>query len=74
LRLFSQSGSAITAVDKSRVFAPSLKRRKFAKNTADLIRRKYSLDIGFAVIPARTPFRNHIGPGSGNLAFTICAK
>jgi hypothetical protein len=74
LRLFSQSGSSITAVDKSQVFATALNRRKSAKNTVDLIRRKFSIDAESATIAACAPFRNHVEPGSGNLAFTICAK
>jgi hypothetical protein len=62
LRLFSQSGFSITAVDKPQVFATALNRRKFAKNTVDLNRRKFSIDPGFATIAAREPFRNHTEP------------
>jgi hypothetical protein len=52
----------------------ALNRRKSAKNIVDLIRRKFSIDAEFAIIAARAPFRNHAEPGSGNLAFTICAE
>src|SRR6267154_382194 len=40
------TGSGLTAVDKSQVFASRLNRQKFAENPSDWIRCKFSIDVG----------------------------
>jgi hypothetical protein len=57
--LISQSGSSITAVDKSPVAATSRNRGKFVESAVDLIRRKFSVDVGFGRTLAHAPFGNH---------------
>jgi hypothetical protein len=64
-------------VDKSEVFALKLNRRKFAANSPDLIRRKFSID---GLVPgkvrgvsASTISKPYLAP-DGNLPFTICGK
>jgi hypothetical protein len=57
-----RTSSGLTALDKSQVFALRLIRIKFAKNAANWIRRKFSIDGDSCGKPApggHAPFRNH---------------
>jgi hypothetical protein len=62
-------------VDKARVIAVGLIRRKIAKTPTDLIRRKFSIDAQLwrdgAACSASTNSKPY-GEASGNLRFTIC--
>jgi hypothetical protein len=64
-------------LDKSEVFALRLNRRKFAANSPDLIRRKFSIDGCFPGkvrgVGASTISKPYLAP-DGNQPFTICGK
>src|SRR6266404_3312050 len=53
------TGSGLTAVDKSQVFALRLNRRKFEENPSDWIRCKFSIDAGFPQKLKGWPARIH---------------
>src|SRR6185312_2347886 len=63
-----------TAVDKAQLFALNLIRRKLAKNPADLIRCKFSIDGGFRSRSNSSTISKPYPVRSGNPPFTICTE